>query len=570
MRNFAEFLKTHYLGFVLALLVGLILVSPQLYLIFDLGKQYQGIYLSGVDGHVYYPRIHEVYEGNYKATSAGVYEYKNLPYTFPPGPEITVNVFARLFRLDVSQMIIFSNFLFPFLLYLVFYFLFLNMSDSKLIALSSAAAIILLSNFVFFPKNFSNFFFHPSQITIIPYNRPIHPQVSSVYFYLWLLWFWLWLKLGKGKYLILAGLMFGLLFFIYPFAWMLAVAIQGLLVFYFLLNKNFEKSKSILLSVGIGLIVSIPYWVNFFHLIRHPLYSALIKHNGFYNSREPLFGALLVLDLIFLGALYRLKKLTLAFLLTAVVIVSGIILTNQQVITNFRFFPGHWYWYYITPFSIFLTIFTIFSFLSKRKILVDTLAIMIIALGLVSGAISQQNYYRAEKTTAYETQRYAKVFEWFQTNSLPQSVVLAADPFALMLPAFTANNHYLVDVRDVLSLIPEDRIRHSFFVKIYLEGAGAENIDQYINQKTPDLIQVLYGYYRRYAYGCTECYPEEDLIALKQEYLEFLKKDFQSELKKYKIDYVVIDRQNNKWSYQDLKFISPVAEVNDFLIFKVI
>lgn len=571
MRSVASFFQNHYLALILAFLVGVVLVSPQLYLLFDLGKAYHGVYLSGVDGHVYYPRIQEIYEGNYKATSPAVFEYKNQPYAFPPLPEITVAGLAKLFSLNVSQAIIFSSFLFPFLLCLIFYFLFLKITHSKFIALTSAVAIILLSNFVFFPRNLLNLVLRPSAVTLIPYNRPIHPQVSSVYFYFWLLLFWLSLQEAKKRYTILAGLIFGLLFYVYPFAWMFAFSLQGMVFLYFLVTKNFAKAKQIFTAAALGFGISVFYWLNFYRLVTHPLYQALQQHNGFYHSREPVWGWLLFLDLIFLVFLYRLRGRDNVFVLCAAAIATSIVLTNQQILTNFRFFPGHWYWYYITPFSIFLVIFTLFSWLRGRSRLSYLFAAAIIGLAFLSGAISQRNYYRAEKPNAVSEQRYGEVFAWFEKNTKPQSVVLADDPFALLLPAYTSNNHYLADVRDVLSIIPEERLRHDFFVKIYLAGARTNNLDQYINPKTPDFIQLLYGYYRRYAYGCDgpKCYAPEEIETLKQEYREFLKTDFESELKKYRIDYLVIDQTSNHWNYQDLTFLKLITVINGFLIFQV-
>lgn len=564
------FLKKHWVAFLLAALTGLVIIGPQAYLKLETGKDYRGIYLTGVDAEVYYPRIQEAYNGNLKATSPAVYEYKNEPYAFGPLPEIIMAGLAKALFMNVGQVIVLGNFIFPFLLFLALYFLFLRITGSRIIALVSAAGIILLSNFVFFPKNIWYLFTHPSSITQNPYNRPVHPQISSVFFFFWLLLFWTLIDKGKERYVWFSGLVFGLLFYIYPFAWIFAVVLQGILFLYFIFRKNYKVCRQLLMTAGIGLAVSAFYWINYFHLVANSLYGALEKHLAFYHSRSPLWGNIFFLDFGFLCLLYWYKKMSKPFILLSGIVATGIIVLNQQVITNYRFFPGHWYWYYIIPFSIFLAVYVLFAAIKTSKKLRYSLAAAIIGISLLGGGFSQRNYYLAEKSVAAENQRYGPLFSWLNRNTPKESVVLTPDPLALIMPAYTSNNHYLVDTADVLSIIPEDRYRHDFFVKIYLAGARPDNLDNYINQKTPDFIQLLYGYYRRYEYDCNECYPEEDLTRLKKDYLDFLARDFKSELKKYRIDYMVIDTKTNQWNYQKLNFLEPVAKVNEFTIFKII
>ena len=571
MTDHNRFFLRHWPALVSAIVVGLILVSPQIILQWRLGNDFHGVYIGGIDAEQYYPRVGEAYQGNVRIASPSLAEYKDAPYTITPLPELTLAAVGQSLGLTAPQAVVFGSFLFPALLFLILYGLFWALSEEKLFSLTAAAGILLASNLILFPRDIYHLFIDSKEIAVNVFNRPINPQVSSAYFFLWAFCFWPMVFGRKQKWRILfAGILFGALFYVYPFSWMLAVVFQGLVLVYLLWKKDYSLVKNVTVSGLIGLLVSIPFWINFFHVATSPLYELLKKHEGFYNTRLPIFSWLLIIDFGVLLFLYFKQKLRSQTVRFGIFFATALmILINQQVITNLRFFPGHWHWYYVGPLSIFVGLFFLrqMSIHWPRIHLISFILLLVIFLA--DGIFSQISYYHDSAPTAISTQRYGLLFDWLNQNTLKGSVVASGDALAFLIPFHTSDDHYLVNLYDTLGLIPEERIRHSFFTKIYFLGARADNLAEFINQKNQDLSYVLYGYWRRYAFGCQECYPEDELAKLQADYLEFLRQDFKAELKRYRIDYLVVDRTNPHWPQVNLDFASLVAEVSDFAIYQV-
>ena len=91
------FLKNNWLPLAFAVLVGSIIVFPQIFLTIQLGNDYQGINFTQTDSENYYiARIREAYDGHLKIANAEFYEYKDLPYLQPALPEIILASLAKI------------------------------------------------------------------------------------------------------------------------------------------------------------------------------------------------------------------------------------------------------------------------------------------------------------------------------------------------------------------------------------------------------------------------------------------------------------------------------------------
>lgn len=564
------FFKNHWAAIVGALVVGAMFVAPQFIFRANLGADFKGAYLGGTDSEQYYPRIQEVYEGKFKLTHPSMFEGKDLPYSNTPLGEIAAAGLGMTFGLNSREAVVLGTFVFPALLFLLFYSILYIVTSKRLLSFTAATGVLLASNFILYPVNVLDLFSNWSNIRVLLYNRPIHPQASSLFFFMWLVVFWSFVKHRMSRLLTIgSGILFGLLFYVYPFSWMLAAASQGLLGLYSIWKKDWQLMKRLIVIGAIAFVVSIPFWMNFFELIQHPWYDDLVKSQAFTNTRKPLFSIFLGIDVVcLLILLYWVKVKQDVLLFLSLFTLSLILLVNQQVVSNMSFFPGHWHWYYVTVFTVFVTVSTFWFVFERFPRLRTWLCVVLLGVFACNGVVAQKNYYRDASPSAIVAQRYVPVYDWLNKNAEPESVVLAEEQFSSWIPFYTKSNKYFFTFLDTLSLVPAERLRQNLMVSLYLRGVREHNADEYINQKTSEFHFVLFGFWRYKQYGCHECYPEEEIQAFKQEYLIFLKGNIRDEIKKYRADYLVLDAMGD-WNVAGLDFLEKQTQIGDFTIYSI-
>lgn len=553
----------------MAVICGVVIFLPQWRLIRDAGPAYSGIIMAEVDNdHYYLSRIAAAYRGDWKITQASIQGSSDAPYASPPLGENTVAVLAHLFGFTPGKMQLAGYFLFPFVLGLLVYSLAWKVSGSKLVGALAPLGIILGSSIVMDFHQLKYLFTDPSRLWINPYNRPIHPQVSSIYFFAWLGLFYAYLIRPNKIKLAAAGALLGLLFYVYPYSWTVAATLAGLYIVASFLRKNFAQAKALLLMLAGGSVISAGYWWNVWQLGQNSLFELLKQHFVIYSSREFLWSTLLFVDFLALALFFWRKPKDEKFRFFLLMFLSLAIVINQQLITGIKMFPGHWHWYYIVPFSIFFFTHALFALL-KPVILRRSIGVLAAVFLVTFGLFAQQAYYDRYKESVISYQRFGPVYEWLGQNVAKGEVVVAEDKFSERLPIYTPLLHYTWQGADELYLITNERIKHGFFVKLYLQGVKDENLDKYIHAGTAELQILLSLYYRRYAQACDVCYTQEAIEGLKREYREFLQKDFEAELKQYKINYAVWDPVGQFQNFDQFDFMQQVSEINGLKIYRV-
>ena len=94
-----QILKNHKWAIFLAILTGVIVAYPQVYLRWDLGDSYQGIGLMGAsdDESAWMSRVKEVQDGHPTFSSVHFKDGKNDPYLFQPLGTMIVAYSGKLF-----------------------------------------------------------------------------------------------------------------------------------------------------------------------------------------------------------------------------------------------------------------------------------------------------------------------------------------------------------------------------------------------------------------------------------------------------------------------------------------
>ncbi|MFH0874128.1 MAG: hypothetical protein V1846_04815 [Candidatus Komeilibacteria bacterium] len=569
--------KQHWSALIIAFGIGLVTLMPQLLLLQEAGSSYRGIDMTGTDTEEYYIiRVREAYDGHWNIASPDLSEYKAKPYAQPPLMEIIEGTLARILGVTAMQIVTIGKFVFPALLFLVLYGLFYLISRSRSLSLVAPATVILASNFILSPggvlgilrADFSGL------NTIVDYSRPINPQMSSLIFFFWLYFFYSWLKSHKNSQYFVAVLFLGLMFYTYIYSWMLAFGLIVLLLlasFFPSVTHLSLPRKKMFWLLGGALIISLPYWYNFFRSISDPIYPLLQKRYGFYSSHQFIWSNILFLDFVVLLAFYGRRSKDWLFYWFLCQFAALFFLINQQVITGLRFYPGHWHWYYIAPLTIFFVYWCLYRIISGRSLFLRYLITVIILLLVFANGVTRQYLgYEKNKALALDSQRYAAVYQWLEKNSSPDDVVLAHGQLNVDLPIYTHDNSYLSRWGEFY-LVPMERFRDRLYANLYLAGANDRNIDSFVSQKNKDVYEYLFGRYQLKTGACKEgCFTQAQLDQVKADYLTWLQKvDSRQFFQQYRLDYALWDKQSDQqWNLDQYPWLQAISEINGIKIYR--
>ncbi|MEW6610022.1 MAG: hypothetical protein AB1352_00120 [Patescibacteria group bacterium] len=570
--------RRHSVAFLIAFCVGMVTVLPQVMQRIEEGNAYRGIVMRGTDTEEYYLiRIREAYDGHLTLASPDLYEYKQAPYVQPPLPEIVMAGAARVLGMSVPPFVAVSKFLLPFLLALVLYALVRWMTGNMVLALAVSPAVILVGQTAvsggallqLLRLNLGAF------SSMVDYARPISPQFTSLLFFLWLVFWYTWLRNpGKRVWFCAGAVTLGLLVYVYLFAWLLAMGITLLMLFVSLLPRVRTEGVRFL-KVGayfiLSLLVTIPYWINSYHVFTRPLYDVLQKRYGFYASREPLWSDLLALDLVLVVGIYWKKKKNETFTLLLTWILSIFILTNQQVITGLRFYPGHWHWYYTTPLTIFVLLWIVCEVVRRWPRVQVAFAVFVIMGSIGVGVMKQTIAFARLRASSAAEQRLAGPLQWLQYHTKKDDVVMASGGLNELVPIYTHANAYFSRWGEFY-LVPHERFRDRMFARLYLNGAREDTIAYSITADNKDVYEYLFGRFRLRRGECAQgCFTPLELQGVKDEYLAWLKEvDFEQFLRKYRLDYAAWDVETSpQWRLDQYPFFEFIEEMNGVRMYRM-
>ncbi len=549
----------HYLACILAVIVGVILVTPLLIFRFD--SVYQGIDFFGTDGETsYIAQVHAVYNGDFSFGNVFLYEYKDQPYIKQPLPAIITAGLGKMFGLDVPNAVILAKFIFPVITFLLVYAFCFVLVKRKWIALLGSSFVLLspATTALLDPSAWTSIFssgvFVGSDPQFLSYSRPINPQVSNLLFFAYLLTLWKFFESNKdfstnSKYIlgILSCVLLGLSFYTYVFAFSLLFVMNGFLWFYFLIRKDFVKLKHItFITVG-AFIVGIPYILNMWGVFNSPYYADLSIRAGQLNTKE------LVLSRVWFGVvavyLFFYRKVNAFGIFTITFLAAIFAVSNQQFLTGKTVpIPEHYHWYYMAPLTGLILLHIGFSW-AEGKIKAGYLKAIKIALLIVFVIVAilfQRWSYIEQKDTFIELNRYGTTMHWLRDNTTKHDVIFSNESFAELAVVYTpANVYYNSYAGD--ALLPAERLRHTYYVYMYLNSVPADSAEEYFSD-TANKAQFsnrIFSNYWRAKCGSYECYPNELNDQFILEYQEFAEKPFLENLKKYRVTHVVWDKSKN-------------------------
>lgn len=566
-----------------ALFIGLLCIAPQIFFIAHLGAAYRGIpYMQTANEEDYLGFMKDVEGGHLLSASSQFFEYKNSYPTIPPIFAIPYVVVSKLFHISLASTLTVGKFFLPAILFFLVYLLIYRLSGEpddvrgKINAIAGGLLVVLGFDLQDY-RTVWNFLRGQGALGYaIIWTRPMNPISGAVLIFTFLLCLWSLISQRRLYVIVLAAIALALMMSSYFFSWSASLAVMGVVGLLAFLRAKKELIKSMLGVLGLALLFSSPYWFMVWKASQLPWAAEAAARTGLLSSHAPHFNKFIIAALtVFLAISYlvfyikknikSVKEIQEWWWFCAAMLLGGLLAYNQQVITGKEIWYYH-YVFYTIPFGYITLVVLLWNFIKPmypRAWL--ALASMVVAVTVFSG-ISVQISSGALFPYYANLQKYAGAFNFLEKTAPKDCVVLAdedADALNNLINDFTHCDSYFSTQRFLVA--PIDRFYHNYMTLLRFRGVKAEEIDDYLKRNLSEAQGALY-YQLQYSLGYIDEKLENDLKKFPGDYREFLKKDFYTELTKYKIDYIFLVGPIRKEFEKSLP-IKKVFEENNVLIY---
>ncbi len=308
--------------------------------------------------NIHAARYRDVVDGTLFPNEMDTYEYKGGPILWPILTPFIMSPFFLPFD-SVFPGIIMTDFLFPALLFVALFSLLHALTQNRWFALFSAYTVLLFPQLPVLipPSSFAElkmlfFQFVPfsgvstSELNFLARDSyiPSGPFFVLMFYFVYCA---LSTEARKNLFIILGGVFYGLLFYLYFYFWVFATIFLGILFLVFLCTKNYSAARIIFLTSCVGVAVSIPFWINQYTLTQLPSYKDIISRMGIEEGhairwflwKTYLLQIAMAAFAIYFGHIF--SKKTLGIFLAALA-VTGIVAYNINVVTGWSVQSDHW------------------------------------------------------------------------------------------------------------------------------------------------------------------------------------------------------------------------------------
>lgn len=577
MMKLGLILQKHRWALVLALLTSIIVAFPQVY--FRIDHKDDGIY-QGIELLPDSPRsalAREVLDGHPGMGNVYYKDGKDGPYLWQPLQPMVVGYMGELFGLDINNTLLLSRVVLSFVVSLLLYAFVFLLSADKLLALSSAAVILLGDSVISF-SGLSRIFSGLGPVNFLQLSRPVNPVMTYIPFFAFLIAFWLFYQKRNWRYGIASAVLLGLNFYNYFYTWTFLYAFGGVLVLSFLIQRKWRESVKLAgVFVG-GLLVAIPYFINLYRASMYPTFTEASARFGLVLSHAPIFVGFTTIAalMIFLIGFPREDKeryfFGLALLLTAFVT------HNQQILTGRIMQVDHYHWFFNKPLALIMILFVIFHFLTSRGLIFykKSLAVVIILASIFTGMFTQVISYfsdwRDGGEIAIERQKYGPVMRWLSEHAQKEAVVLANNEVSHLTVIYTPLNVFYHRVAGNSLAATKERLLEVVATLYRLEKVEEDTARDRFFADRAYLSSNIYGIYYREALGSYEAIPDEKI----EEFVRFYTKTLetpdsrwlQEVFDKYEIEYIIWDKKTDPtWDLDRYNFLEKSVEFGEVAIY---
>lgn len=452
--------KRHLGAIVIAVFVGLLFFLPN---IINLRVSTPPLNLEEIFS--YGVKVREVMDGHWRDGDPYLAEYKNQFMTWDYYPlSIPLGLLARLLQLDSpEQLFIWLDLVLPPITFLIIYFLFFGITNNQSWSLLSSFIFTAFPNLLAYRKvlNLKDGFAWLGTGFNHDFSRLFVPALTMIFFSAFLLAFSKLYKNEKSKWyqIIVAGISYGLLFYVYFYYWVFATIalILGIIILW--LMKDKKKGEESVIAFGIGIAISLLHWFRYFLLSENPNFKEYVSRVGIEYTHAPRWESLdFVILVMLLGViLWFLRKLigmrTVIFLVS--LLAATIVVLNIQVVFGFTPQPDHWT-SRVNLYIFILSLMIVLFFIARTYSFVRWSKGMLIAILVISFSAQIQ----AASATRYDfgpSSEFRAAYRWINQN-VPRDAVMVTPSVRsrMLLPYFTHANVYLPMA--CLSLAPQEEI----------------------------------------------------------------------------------------------------------------
>lgn len=587
--------KTHIAALLCALCVGVLYIAPHVLFRVSLGDAYRGIpMMLSANEDEYLVRIQEIIDGHPSLGSPVFYEYKNEPPLSPPVGEFFYALPTLALGIAPVTTLIASKFFLPALLFLLMYSLVWRLSGTpsgathKLTALAAAFFVTLGYDLIDYRTMWSFLTGAVSPGNFLLWSRPVNPILGALFLSSFLLSIRAlfegtrWRKTAVVSAAVFLAFMFGSYFF----SWGVAVSVLAVLILLLLIRAEYKTACMLALVVPLGMLCALPYFTAVWRASQSLWYEDSLFRSGLFLTHYPLWNKLLLVTLFFFLVTVAIdfflkKRKEVAFRIESwhwfclALLLGGLWVYVQQVVTGRTVWPYHFVQYTI-PLSIVVAMTVLEQTIRQYSRYLYLALISIIILSSVTlGIYTQVSVYVKFRPYYVDLQRYGALFASLNAQK-GDCVVLQTDLEEHMgldhlIPAFTHCDLY--DSSSVYSLLPEERILHNYLVRLYFRGVHPDVIEDFLQRPDSGARDFLSSNWKG-IFGVSN-FPDfsdtlldERLKAFPQRYREFTEKDFATELKKYRLDYIVIKGTPSANAENLVRNRDVLYSDNDFKVYR--
>ena len=565
----AFLLRAHWPAFVLAVFVGLLTTISPLVAEYRMGSLYQGVPPIVIDDQVYYlVRAQEALDGHPTLGNPYLLENKNMSSGQSWIPDMVLARVSMLFG-GLSEGRIVFGFVFPFLVILISYAILYILGRDKLISLALAALA-------------------DPGLVFQAFLRTPHPQLLVLLFMV-VLAVLLALQ-GRGKWwAIMAALIGGSLFYIYPFYWTYYVVMMGLAVpACFILIRESKAYQMLGLILAGSLTLGIPYFIEGYQTSKIPFYHEALQRIGVIETHFPsgIFIVSIVTATLALGLWCWYKRIiprTPATVFIACTVATGAVVVNQAVITGMNFFfTGHY-----TQFVLFMCVFALglclpalvntYTSLHYRHAARWILALVLIGI-TVWNAVPQVVHLATPQARDVAAERYGPILRWLNANTKTDEVVYADNLLSHYIPAYTHNNVFF-STSAQQAFISNKEVQERFVRWHYFDGLtresviageadvfGAYYLGRWQHAMTTNRLRPLLGM----PLDVVDRYPESAIESLIEQERLLQKQSFSSAIRGYEVRYLVWDTLlRPEWHANTVPGLRKLYEANSLEVYAV-
>ncbi|MDD3531288.1 MAG: hypothetical protein PHV99_01720 [Candidatus Pacebacteria bacterium] len=573
-----RFLKEHWIALLLAVLTSVIVAAPQVY--FRIEHRNDGVY-QGIELLPDSPRsalTREIMDGHPNLGNVYYKDGKDDPYLWQPFQPMAVAYMGELFGLDINNTFLLSRIVLPFLAFMLIYGFALLVSRDKLVALSSAA-LLLLADLLLSFAGLSGLLQGASPSTFIQIARPVNPVMTYIPLFAFLIAFWLWYTRQTKGWWFASTVLLGATFYTYFYAWSYLYAFGGILVAILLIGREWRQALGLASVYLGGLVLAIPYGINLYRASLFPNYVEVSERFGVVATHAPLFVGVLSVAalLIFLIGFPRNDRRVFFFGLA--LLVTPLLTMNQQIITGKIMQPDHYHWFFHKPIGIIFILTTVFYLLSRWRLdfYKKALAVGIVAASVLTGALAQASAYRNDPrdggAIAIERQQYGPVMKWLSAHAEKEAVVFANNEISHLTVIYTPQNVFYHRVVGNSLAATKERLLEVVSTFYRLRGVGASDARRIFFDERGYLSTNIYGIYYREALGSYEAIPDDKIAEALSFYTATLSVPtdewLQSIFKKYEVEYLVWDKEADPtWNLDRYAFLEKAAEFGTVAIYR--